>query len=222
MGCKGQKVKYGMQAIVYFALPEDAYTLLNWSPGPRWQQPWKDIAYGLIRAVVTLAGGCILLEIEQGWWRVLLVWSGGLVAAFGALSAGILQPTVYMVSHSAGIWALLTAHIPNISLKIGSIPCWWGRIILVVVFPVVQVCLPLWPELSLDVNSDVWSAHLTGAMVGVPLGFLIFKGTEDNKYKLRNIFFQIISAAALLEAVVCVIIYYNFYADSTTIYTAKI
>lgn len=55
------------------------------------------------------------LEREQGWWRVVVVWFGGVAA--GALGAGVLQPRVRVVGASAAVYALLTAHLPNVCLR---------------------------------------------------------------------------------------------------------
>lgn len=55
------------------------------------------------------------LEREQGWSRVALVWLGGVAA--GALGAGALQPHVRVVGASAAVYALLTAHLPNVCLR---------------------------------------------------------------------------------------------------------
>lgn len=55
------------------------------------------------------------LEREQGWWRVVVLWVGGLAA--GALGAGLLQYRVRVVGASAAVYALLTAHISNVCLR---------------------------------------------------------------------------------------------------------
>lgn len=52
------------------------------------------------------------LEQEQSAWRVVGVWTGGVAA--GALGAGALQPHVRVVGASAAVYALLTAHLPNV------------------------------------------------------------------------------------------------------------
>lgn len=56
------------------------------------------------------------LEREQGWWRVAAVWAGGVLG--GALGAGALQPrSLRVVGASAAVYALLTAHLPNVCLR---------------------------------------------------------------------------------------------------------
>lgn len=56
-----------------------------------------------------------MLEREQTRWQVAGVWAAGLAA--GALGAGALQPRVRVVGASAAVYALLTAHLPNVCLR---------------------------------------------------------------------------------------------------------
>lgn len=52
------------------------------------------------------------LELEQGWWRCAIVYIGGGIS--GALGASVLQPTLYMVGSSAGVYALLVSQVANV------------------------------------------------------------------------------------------------------------
>lgn len=52
------------------------------------------------------------LELEQGWWRCAGVYIGGGIA--GALGASVVQPSLYMVGASAGVYALLVSHVANV------------------------------------------------------------------------------------------------------------
>lgn len=54
------------------------------------------------------------LELEQGSWRCAAVYLGGGLA--GALGASVLQPSLYMVGASAGVYALLMSHLANVIL----------------------------------------------------------------------------------------------------------
>lgn len=56
------------------------------------------------------------MEREQSWSRVALIWMGGVAA--GALGAGAFQPRVRVVGASAAVYALLTAHVPNVCLRL--------------------------------------------------------------------------------------------------------
>lgn len=59
------------------------------------------------------------LEREQGWWRIVIVWVCGVLA--GSLGVGAFQPRVRVVGASAAVYALLTAHLPNVCLRYVSV-----------------------------------------------------------------------------------------------------
>ncbi|CAH0747957.1 unnamed protein product [Diatraea saccharalis] len=134
---------------IHLWLPEEARAWLEWSPGAWRREPWRLLTYGCVHAsaahlalnaVVALAVGW-RLEREQGWWRVVIVWAGGVAA--GALGAGALQPRVRVVGASAAVYALLTAHLPNVCLRFGHIPLWWFRPLSVLVLGASEGCWAL-------------------------------------------------------------------------------
>ena len=56
----------------------------------------------------------IPLEAEQGHLRVFFIYFGGVIA--GALGASVLQPSLFMVGASAGVYSLLISHLPHIAM----------------------------------------------------------------------------------------------------------
>lgn len=208
---------------VHLSLPDNAHVWLEWPPGAWWREPWRLVTYSFVHvsashfclnALVALIVGWAL-EIEERWWRVLIVWVGGVVA--GALGAGLLQPTVRVAGASAAVYALLTAHIPNVFLRYNRIKLCWFRILSVVVLSGSELIWTL-IEHSCASNASVlaqsqqhpvaWSAHLLGAIVGVLLGFIIFKVTEDNPYQFFNKICRIVSAVLLVLTILAIITYY--------------
>ncbi|XP_041977235.1 rhomboid-related protein 2-like [Aricia agestis] len=158
---------------------------LEWLPGPRWSEPWRLLSYGLVHAtpmhlvlnsLVALAVGW-RLEREQGWARVALVWVSGV--GCGALGASALQPRVKVVGASAAVYALLTAHIPNVCLRYGHVPLWWFRPLSVLVLGASEgVALLHAPS---DGSPVAWPAHVFGALLGLLLGFIVFTGENSSK-----------------------------------------
>lgn len=65
------------------------------------------------------------LEAEQGHFRVLIVYLGGVIA--GALGASIMQPDLMMVGASAGVYSLLISHLPHIAIV--PFPNNWSNLI---------------------------------------------------------------------------------------------
>lgn len=54
------------------------------------------------------------LQVEQGRIGVATIYLGGGVC--GALGASLLQPSLYLVGASAGVYALLTSHLAHLYL----------------------------------------------------------------------------------------------------------
>ncbi|XP_068629889.1 protein rhomboid-like [Battus philenor] len=180
---------------------------LEWAPGEWWRTPWRLLSYGCVHAgsahlalnaIVALAVGW-RLELEQGWRRVAAVWVGGVAA--GALGAGALQPRVRVVGASAAVYALLTAHLPNVCLRFGHIPLWWFRPLSVVVLAASEASWallrePPTPATRQHYGHVAWAAHVMGAAVGVPLGLLVFEG--ENSKKRCIVVARVVSALALV------------------------
>jgi len=58
--------------------------------------------------------GSLWLQVEQGRIGVATIYLGGGVC--GALGASLLQPSLYLVGASAGVYALLTSHLAHLYL----------------------------------------------------------------------------------------------------------
>lgn len=56
----------------------------------------------------------ISMQVEQGRIAVASIYLGGGVC--GALGASLLQPSLYLVGASAGVYALLTSHLAHLYL----------------------------------------------------------------------------------------------------------
>ncbi|CAK1552710.1 unnamed protein product [Leptosia nina] len=205
--------------LLHLCGPEEWRAWLEWSPGAWWREPWRLFTYGCvhagtahlaINALVALAVGW-RLEREQGWARVAAIWCGGVAA--GALGAGALQPRVRVVGASAAVYALLTAHLPNVCLRFGHIPLWWFRPLSVVVLGASEGCWALLraPDAGNYNNHVAWAAHVLGAAVGVPLGFLVFNG--ENSTERRMVWCKIASMGVVALGVVTAVTHYVFWYD---------
>ncbi|XP_026329467.1 protein rhomboid-like [Hyposmocoma kahamanoa] len=208
----------------------DLRAVLEWSPSGWWREPWRLLTYGWVHAtnahlalnaLVALAVGW-RLETEQSSWRVAVMWAGGVAA--GALGAGALQPHVRVVGASAAVYALLCAHIPNVSLRFGYIPLWWFRPLSVVVLAASEGCWALLrspPPALVDYtagmpltpshNHIAWAAHVCGALVGIPLAFLVFTG--ENAAKRHVLVSRVASGGALLCSSFLAALYYTCWAE---------
>ncbi|PZC74587.1 protein rhomboid [Helicoverpa armigera] len=206
----------------------DMRAQMEWSPNAWWREPWRLFTYGCVHAsaahlalnaLVALAVGWPL-EREQGWWRVVVVWAGGVAA--GALGAGVLQPRVRVVGASAAVYALLTAHIANVCLRFGHIPLWWFRPLSVLVLGTSEACwalvraspaagAPAAAHAHASYEYVAWAAHIFGAAVGIPLAYLVFTG--ENSKKPYVVASRLISGAVMCAGAVLACIYYGWYGD---------
>ncbi|XP_063822213.1 rhomboid-related protein 1-like [Ostrinia nubilalis] len=204
---------------IHIWLPEDARAYLWWTPGAWWREPWRLLTYGFVHAnavhlalnaVVALAVGWCL-EREQGWWRVVCVWGGGVAA--GALGAGALQPRVQVVGASAAVYALLTAHLPNVCLRFGHIPLWWFRPLSVVVLGASEACWAAAHAPPVPARDDhvAWSAHVLGAVVGVPVAFIVFHGENDSTLFIKVC--RVLSALVLTAGIIAAALHFTLWHD---------
>ncbi|CAH2074781.1 unnamed protein product, partial [Iphiclides podalirius] len=143
-----------------------------------------------------------------------MVWFGGVAA--GALGAGALQPHVRVVGASAAVYALLTAHLPNVCLKFGHIPLWWFRPLSVVVLATSEISWALLrapPTAATRANYGhvAWAAHVLGAAVGVPLSFVVFDG--ENYKKRYIVACRMVSGLLLVAGVVAAAAHYVLWYD---------
>lgn len=95
----------------------------NWSLLLYWNVCPKIITtpfyFHLLIAQVVLG---MLLEIVNGWWRVGLIYFGGVLT--GSLLTSVVDPRVYLVGASGGVYALIGAHVPTIILNWKSMTSW--------------------------------------------------------------------------------------------------
>ncbi|XP_046619722.1 protein rhomboid-like isoform X1 [Neodiprion virginianus] len=142
-------------------------------------QAWRFASYMLLHSnalhlslnVVIQLVLAVPLEVEQGWLGVAAVYLGGGIC--GALGASLLQPTLYLVGASAGVYALLTSHLAHLYLCHGELPYpnWrLGAILLLAGADVVSLPVPA----LLGCGRVGWAAHVAGAIAGPLLGLALF------------------------------------------------
>lgn len=85
-------------------------------------EAWRFFSYMLIHAGFIHIGTNILVQVLLGiplemvhrWWRVLIIYTAGVVA--GSLCTSVTDPTVYLAGASGGVYALLFAHLASLIL----------------------------------------------------------------------------------------------------------
>jgi hypothetical protein len=100
-------------------IPEESD--LIYDPHRRYQA-WRFLTYMLVHAGWTHIIFNVLIQVVLGiplemvhhWWRIMLIYFLGVIA--GSLGTSISDPTVYLVGASAGVYALMSAHLSSVIL----------------------------------------------------------------------------------------------------------
>ncbi|CAG9770778.1 unnamed protein product [Ceutorhynchus assimilis] len=156
------------------------------------QQCWRFLTYmfvhiGSVHIITNLIIQIFLglaLELRNSWWRVLTVYTAGVVA--GSLVTSIVDPRVYLAGASGGVYAIITSHLSNVIMN-------WSEMS----FPAVQFFVILL-LISADVATSIhnryflgnqtpigYAAHFGGALAGFLVGIWVLKNvepTEKEKY----------------------------------------
>lgn len=103
-------------------------------------QVWRFISYMFLHAnwfhlgfnvVIQLFYG-IPLEVMHGSMRVAIIYFAGVFA--GSLGTSVVDSEVYLVGASGGVYALLAAHLANITLNYGQMKYAVAQLVSVVIF----------------------------------------------------------------------------------------
>lgn len=134
----------------------------------------------LIQLIISLP-----LETEQGHFRVLIVYFGGVLC--GSLGASIFEESL-MVGASSGVYSLLISHVPHIFMNFSSLSHRYFRIICVIVLCLSDVSYSIRHCITKG-NSEPKIgvvAHICGALCGIILGFIVYKNTTSSKIILNR------------------------------------
>ncbi|KJH45529.1 peptidase, S54 family [Dictyocaulus viviparus] len=92
----------------------------------------------------------------------------------GSLLQYTLDPKVYIVGASAGVYALLTAHLANVAINWAEMPFRYIRLTLIVIFLTFDITTAIIRRFCVDECETVsHSAHIAGGITGFCFGVLI-------------------------------------------------
>ncbi|XP_065361641.1 protein rhomboid [Calliphora vicina] len=156
---------------------------------------WRFISYMFLHAnwfhlgfnvVIQLFYG-IPLEVMHGSLRVAIIYFAGVFA--GSLGTSVVDSEVYLVGASGGVYALLAAHLANITLNYGQMKYAIAQLVSVVIFVFCDLGYAFYTQyLAVDVTMSEappvsYIAHLTGALAGLTIGLLVLKNFEHRAYE---------------------------------------
>ncbi|KAH8241442.1 hypothetical protein KR026_003510 [Drosophila bipectinata] len=151
---------------------------------PDWSgEYWRLLTYMLLHAdswhlVLNICLQCfigICLELEQGHWRLAVVYAVGGLS--GSLANAWLQPHLLLLGASAGVYAMLGSHVPHLVLNFSQLSHRFARIAALLILFLSDVGFTTFhfrhnhnrnPRISLE-------AHLGGGVAGLLCGFLVYR-----------------------------------------------
>ncbi|XP_055841546.1 protein rhomboid [Episyrphus balteatus] len=124
------------------------------------------------------------LEMVHGSGRIACIYFAGVLA--GSLGTSIFDPEVYLVGASGGVYALLAAHLANVMLNYHSMQYGILRLAAIFIFASCDVGFAIYARYAVESSfspSVSYVAHLTGALAGLTIGFLVLKNFEQKLHE---------------------------------------
>ncbi|XP_053952528.1 protein rhomboid [Anastrepha ludens] len=169
-------------------------------------QVWRFLSYMFLHAnwfhlgfnvVIQLFYG-IPLEVMHGSARVAIIYCAGVFA--GSLGTSVVDSEVYLVGASGGVYAMLAAHLANITLNYRQMRYAVAQLLSVLIFVSCDLGYALYSQyldadamtkpahvdrswLNLDPPPVSYVAHMTGALAGFTIGLLVLKNFEHRAYE---------------------------------------
>ncbi|KAE9414305.1 hypothetical protein Angca_008534 [Angiostrongylus cantonensis] len=143
-------------------------------------QVWR-VLHLLGNMVVQILIG-VPLEVVHKPWRIAPLYLMAVLS--GSLLQYTLDPKVYMVGASAGVYALLTAHLANVVINWTEMPYRWVRLTLIVVFLTFDISNAIIRRFCADECDSVsHSAHIAGGITGFFFGILILYNVVERRWE---------------------------------------
>ncbi|KRT83856.1 HLH domain-containing protein [Oryctes borbonicus] len=160
----------------------DVAQMLIFDPKKR-PQAWRYITYMLVHVryahlimnllIQILLG--IILEVYHRWWRVMLVYSAGVLA--GSLGTFVSDSVHQLAGASGGVYSLITAHVATIILNWSEMRFPLSNLTVFFAFVVGDLVLAFQ---SNDYHIS-HTAHFCGALAGLLVGVLILRNVSSNR-----------------------------------------
>lgn len=216
--------------------PVDSF--LIYDPNRRYEA-WRFVSYMFLHADYGHIGSNLFfqlfvgipLEMSQLGWRgslrVAFLYFFGVI--FGSLGSSVSQPNTYLLGASAGVYALIAAHLATLILnwhedgiiykerakygQQGDSPSPHGlnpiirafRLIFLIVFIVFDVGQVVYKVYFLELPGQTsYSGHAFGALAGLVTGIFILENRKVEEWERRTEILAFIAFAAVLCALILV------------------
>lgn len=149
---------------------------------------WRFLMYAILHAgYVHLAFNLVVqvlvglpLEMIHGWWRVAVLYVGGVLA--GSLATSVIHSDIYLLGASGGVYALMAAHLPNVMLNYHSMHFAILRLVGVIFVASADIGFAMYNQSGQSSSLPVsYISHLSGAMAGLTLGIAILRSFDPQR-----------------------------------------
>ncbi|XP_065298907.1 rhomboid-related protein 2-like [Dermacentor albipictus] len=201
-------------------VPRDSPLIYN--PRRR-KEAWRYLTYMLIHVggfhiffnlLVQLMLG-IPLEMVHKWWRVMLIYAGGVVA--GSLGSSLSDPQVFLAGASGGVYALIAGHLATLILNFKEMDFAWVRVLFLTIFGSTDVGVAVYTRyMEEDEDNRVsYAAHLAGATAGLLLGLPLLRNIVVHRWEVitGRVFFAVF-VVLILAAVLVNALYQEYFPKS--------
>ncbi|VDK65218.1 unnamed protein product [Anisakis simplex] len=102
----------------------------------------------------------------------------------GALLQYTLDPSVYLIGCSAGVYALITAHLSNLIINWSEMPFRIPRLLLIGTYLSLDIGSAVYRRLQSDQCDRVsYTAHIAGAITGLLMGIVLLYNLKVLKWE---------------------------------------
>ncbi|XP_067014945.2 rhomboid-related protein 2 isoform X2 [Anabrus simplex] len=164
-------------------------TALLYDPKRRYEG-WRYLTYmfvhaGFFHLIVNLVIQILLgipLEMVHHWWRVLIIYLGGVL--FGSLGTSISDPYVRLVGASGGVYALVTAHLASIVMNWSEMRFAPLQFVFFLIVFASTIGKDIYYRYINDEDDRIgYEAHLFGALAGFLLGISVLRNLHVLKWE---------------------------------------
>ncbi|XP_073993520.1 rhomboid-4 isoform X2 [Rhodnius prolixus] len=183
-----------------------AATALMYNPHRR-REAWRFLTYmfvhvGAFHLIVNLAVQILLglpLEMVHRWWRVVIVYTAGVVA--GSLGTSVSDPNVYLAGASGGVYALIAAHIATIIMNWSEMQFAFWQLIIFLLIASLDIGTAVYNRYVLDIDDQVgYAAHLAGAVAGLLVGIYVLRNLQVRRWEKKIWWVAIVIYILLMAA----------------------
>ncbi|KAK8785473.1 hypothetical protein V5799_008163 [Amblyomma americanum] len=201
-------------------VPRDSPLIYN---PKRRKEAWRYLSYMFIHVggfhiffnlLVQLILG-IPLEMVHKWWRVMLIYVGGVAA--GSLGSSLSDPYVFLAGASGGVYALIAGHLATLILNFKEMDFAWIRVIFLAIFGSTDVGVAIYTRYMEedDENRVSYAAHIAGAAAGLLLGVPMMRNLVVHRWEvITGRVFLAVFAILVLIAVLFNAFYTEYFPKS--------